>query len=329
MVLRGERISNDPDLLDNLQVWVENDYNPDLLDSNLSFPLLKELMELGDLKAKRIFKEVVAKRFLEGPQSIREVFCNQGYFDTFSKEERRSLFKSGIDVIEKLELLIDEELKKEEIQMLPIVVSHLESIVNGITWKEGDVVGLKLFNTNFKELPEFLRELKNLEFLSLETELLESIPDWIAEFKSLKYLELGQGILSKLPESIGQLSSLECLKIWHNKIESIPESIGDLSLLKVLRINKTQLKSLPYSITKLESLKNLDLLGNKLSELPNTIGNLKELEQLIISENPLLTVPKSILNLKKLNKITLRETSVSKESEIITELKAKGTIVLI
>ena len=39
MVLRGERISNDPDLLDNIQVWVENNY-----DTQIFIQLMVELL---------------------------------------------------------------------------------------------------------------------------------------------------------------------------------------------------------------------------------------------------------------------------------------------
>jgi len=46
----------------NLQVWAENDYNASLIHSNLAFPLLKELVLLNDLKAKKVFKEEIAKK---------------------------------------------------------------------------------------------------------------------------------------------------------------------------------------------------------------------------------------------------------------------------
>ena len=41
----------------NLQVWAENNYDTKLLHSNLSFPLLKKLVEIGDPVAKKVFKE--------------------------------------------------------------------------------------------------------------------------------------------------------------------------------------------------------------------------------------------------------------------------------
>ena len=49
----------------NLQAWTENDYDTSLLHSNISFPLLYKLAEEGDIKARKIFKEEMVKRFLK------------------------------------------------------------------------------------------------------------------------------------------------------------------------------------------------------------------------------------------------------------------------
>ncbi len=45
----------------NLQGWFEHSYDTHLLHSNLAFPLLKKLCEIGDLLAKKVFKEEIAK----------------------------------------------------------------------------------------------------------------------------------------------------------------------------------------------------------------------------------------------------------------------------
>jgi len=39
----------------NLQVWYENNYNTEVLHSNLAFPLLRKLTEAGDKIAKKVF----------------------------------------------------------------------------------------------------------------------------------------------------------------------------------------------------------------------------------------------------------------------------------
>jgi hypothetical protein len=71
----------------NLQVWVENDYNTRLLHSNLAFPLLKKLAEVGDPKAKRVFKEEIARRYESGVPSVVMYLEEEGYLEYLSKEE--------------------------------------------------------------------------------------------------------------------------------------------------------------------------------------------------------------------------------------------------
>ena len=49
----------------NIQMWYENDYDTRLLHGNLSFPLLKGLVEVGDPIANKVFKSEIVKRFDE------------------------------------------------------------------------------------------------------------------------------------------------------------------------------------------------------------------------------------------------------------------------
>lgn len=63
----------------NLQVWVENDYDTNLLHSNLAFPLLKKLAELGDEKAKIVFQEEIAKRLDKSNLNVFRYLLLSGY----------------------------------------------------------------------------------------------------------------------------------------------------------------------------------------------------------------------------------------------------------
>ncbi|MHA1343572.1 MAG: hypothetical protein ACTSQG_06280, partial [Promethearchaeota archaeon] len=71
----------------NLQVWYEYNYDTRLLHSNLAFPLLKKLTEAGDILAKRVFKEEIAKRVQRGYlPTIRYLFA-EGYGKYLTNEE--------------------------------------------------------------------------------------------------------------------------------------------------------------------------------------------------------------------------------------------------
>ena len=71
----------------NLQAWYENNYDTRLLHSNISFPLLKKLTQVGDLKAKKVFKEEIAKRFESGYFPVMRYLFKEGYLDFLTSEE--------------------------------------------------------------------------------------------------------------------------------------------------------------------------------------------------------------------------------------------------
>lgn len=76
----------------NLQAWYENRYNTCLIHSNLAFPLLKELAKAGDLIAREMFKEEVAKRFESQNLGVIQFSLYNNYLDYFNKEELECFF---------------------------------------------------------------------------------------------------------------------------------------------------------------------------------------------------------------------------------------------
>jgi len=81
----------------NLQVWYENDYDTRLLHSNLAFPLLKRLTEVGDPRAQKVFKEEIAKRFTSCFPSVMVFLLGQKYLDFLDDEEIALLLRSVKD----------------------------------------------------------------------------------------------------------------------------------------------------------------------------------------------------------------------------------------
>ncbi len=71
----------------NIQAWYENNYDTRLLHSNLSFPLLKKLADVGDMNAQKVFKEEIAKRFLSGYFPVILYLFREKYLDFLTSEE--------------------------------------------------------------------------------------------------------------------------------------------------------------------------------------------------------------------------------------------------
>jgi len=82
----------------NLQVWAENGYDTCLLGSNLAFPLLKRLTEVGDLKASSVFKDEIRKRFASLYAPVQQYLICEGYLKYFSKSEKQELLEYVLNV---------------------------------------------------------------------------------------------------------------------------------------------------------------------------------------------------------------------------------------
>ncbi|MHA1257566.1 MAG: hypothetical protein ACTSPS_18415 [Promethearchaeota archaeon] len=71
----------------NIQAWAENNYDTQMLHSNLSFPLLKKLTIAGDPVAKEVFKIEIRKRFKSGDLNVMTFLTKEGYLDYFGWDE--------------------------------------------------------------------------------------------------------------------------------------------------------------------------------------------------------------------------------------------------
>ena len=77
----------------NLQAWYENNYNTEVLHSNLAFPLLRKLTEAGDIMAKKVFKLEIIKRFRCKNLNVMAFLIKEGYLDQLNIEESDDLYQ--------------------------------------------------------------------------------------------------------------------------------------------------------------------------------------------------------------------------------------------
>ena len=292
----------------NLQAWYENDYNTRLLHSNISFPLLKELTEAGDLLARKVFKDEVASRYDTGIESVRTFLEKGGYLKFLTKEEFYSLIDSTTEY-ETLKYLEREfDVKRYQVDI-----------------RNGRIIKLGLGGRNLKELPEIIKRFEFLEDLNIAGNYFNSFPNWIGEFKHLKLLRFNNNKSDKLvtlPEAIGDLNSLEELIGFNNDLRWLPESFGNLSSLKRVDLHNNKLERLPESIGNLVNLEELNLRSNSIEVIPETIGNLRSIRKLVLAENIVKIIPESIGKLKNSLKIlTLGDNKLNDIPESIGNLK--------
>ena len=291
----------------NLQAWYENDYNTSLLHSNLAFPLLKELTEAGDLLARKVFKDEVARRYDTGIENVRIFLEKGGYLKFLTKEEFYSLMDSDTEheVVKYLEREFD--VKRNEIDI-----------------RNGRIIKLDLAGRKLKEIPERILQFKHLESLDIAGNTLDAFPSWIGEFKRLKLLRFSYSKSDKLvtlPDTIGKLSSLEEIEAYDSGLKRLPESFGNLISLKKCDLHNNKLERLPESIGNLSNLEELNLRSNNLKTIPSSIGNLKNLKKLVLAKNDINMIPESIGKLKNsLRILTLGDNNLNEVPSLIGNL---------
>jgi len=85
----------------NLQAWSENLYDTSLLHSNLAFPLLKKLTDVGDPVAKRVFKDEIAERLTRVHTNVAQYLIQENYLEYFNNEELELLMEIFFEQIGK------------------------------------------------------------------------------------------------------------------------------------------------------------------------------------------------------------------------------------
>lgn len=71
----------------NMQAWVENDYNTQILHRTIAFPLLRKLVDVGDPKAKRAYKEELAYRLEANELNVVVYLIEGNYLKELSDDE--------------------------------------------------------------------------------------------------------------------------------------------------------------------------------------------------------------------------------------------------
>ncbi len=77
----------------NLQAWAEFGYDTRLLHRNLAFPLLKALVDAGDLQARKVFKEEIMKR-LNSHWRVFYYLIDHWYVQYLDEEELEVILES-------------------------------------------------------------------------------------------------------------------------------------------------------------------------------------------------------------------------------------------
>lgn len=186
----------------NLQAWHEDNYNSSLLHSNLSFPLLRELTKAGDLNARKIFKEEIAKRFESKNITVIKFLLYNEFLSYLNTEELRIVLDnikikfSQIIVNNLKELMISAATNYKKINDLIDLITFIDLKYN-----------LNLIYSIINTLDERLR-VKFARFLILHLNYKEFICYKIPYGKFFIYFE---SIIDDLYKRYPEINELLCL----------------------------------------------------------------------------------------------------------------------
>ncbi len=145
---------------------------------------------------------------------------------------------------------------------------------------------LSIHNSELKEIPWELFELKNLEELTLQCDNLKTISNDLTKLEKLIGLQLESRSLKVLPPFFADLTGLKKLAILCPNLENYGAFFRNPINLEDLALDCGDLTIPPQEIAELAALKRLHLKGKKLTKLTNLtnllqeIGKIRKLETL-------------------------------------------------
>ena len=237
----------------NLQVWYENNYDTCLLHSNLAFPLLKRLTEVGDLLAIKVFKEEISKRLAQGYMPVIHFLEQESYLKYLTYEEKITalLEPQEANAILELEEILNE---KFEIQFTDPTYTRVVNNPN-IVINNKHVIGLKASKCNLEEIKDRVKILKKIRYLNLRFEPARGFPDFILSLLDLEHFLIDGLEIDQIPDEICKLKSLIRVYFRECKVKKLPPCLEQLKDLKSI--------DLYYEFLDIESKKLLNIINKK------------------------------------------------------------------
>jgi len=170
----------------NLQAWYEHDFDTRLLRRNLAFPLLKKLVDVGEPKAIKVFKEEIAKRIIEDKQgflegittlSTQSYLITQGYLWIFDLIEFKAILQ---------DIILEELHQNDLFKIYDILLSKTIGYKTNVLFKEPK----KTISTQKqKNLEAFIYDfLNDKEFIDQEDYIMTKISYLPLSYIFIKFL---------------------------------------------------------------------------------------------------------------------------------------------
>ena len=121
------------------------------------------------------------------------------------------------------------------------------------------VYRLDLSHLKLKEVPEEVRQFKNLNALDLGRNKLKELPGWMNELRYMQEFSAGRNKFTEIPNTVCQWKHLKRLDMHQNHIEGLPACMGGLKDLFSLDLWSNDLGDFPDEISGMKALRFMDL----------------------------------------------------------------------
>lgn len=130
-----------------------------------------------------------------------------------------------------------------------------------------DLQKLDLMHNDVKFLPEFMGDLRKIEFIYAQHNDIDKLPD-LEGCEHLQELHISNNFIKEIPERFCEkLPSLKVLDLRDNRIEKLPDEIALLQSLMRLDLSNNSIYSLPTSLCTLAHLVSLQVEGNPIRSI--------------------------------------------------------------
>ncbi len=191
------------------------------------FMIFNYLIDLGDLKSKKLLKELVFKELKNKARDneVIKFLINYKFISLFTKRELESIQVKIVVIENPYNTQIPPEigdftsLEELSISLENDVLELPDTIGNLSSLQKLDLLGCE----KIKKIPHTLTRLKSLKLLSLPY-FISDIPNWVGSLTNLEHLELSVYNFKKIPELIKNLKNLKVLKVYSSYHLNSPES---------------------------------------------------------------------------------------------------------
>lgn len=160
---------------------------------------------------------------------------------------------------------------------------------------------LELSYISITELPTWISQLDNLEYLYISNTRLKNFPD--ALLNNLKVLNISTIPLERLP-STNKILILKSVSINNTQISEIPDCYLSQEL-EIFNIKSSEVQELPVAISELKKLKYINIAGSKIKSFSNEMKSAKSIIGIDMSFTEIEELPEWIAKAKKLKYLGL------------------------